>query len=433
MLFINTFALSFCNHMQNKFGILPALKSYFVPSGDSITTTAKLSISDGAFWAIYSSMTSTFLVPLIIFMLGRNAPIGYVIGLPVLLVPLAQFLSQKISRRVLNLKKLTITITIFDRVLWIPIIFLLFVHGYILRIVLFVVLLSLRTFFASFSGTTWTLWIPTVIPEKDRATYFSKRNFVMMWFSLVGYIFALGIFLRIPVEMISFISVFLIGTIVFSSLSLFVMSRIPDFGLEEKERVSRSSVSPIFIWFLLFTVFWFFGFSMVMPYFQLYIISPAFLNLDTAFYTTIFIVISITAISFQLIWGQFSRKYGNRITIIISGIILIISSAIIFLIHSAMLIFIPAILYGVGQSGATLSIFNEMLSRSSSSRIKSISYYNLISALAMAAGPSVANLIFDSDFFQIKYIFMTAVFFISLSVLLLHISGRMKKKSPSTV
>ncbi|MCL4420885.1 MAG: MFS transporter [Candidatus Thermoplasmatota archaeon] len=432
MFLINAFTLSVSHHMI-KFGIFLALKSYFVPSGDSITTTAKLSISDGAFWAIYSSMTSTFLVPLIIFMLGKNAPIGYIIGLPVLLVPLAQFLSQKISRRVSNLKKTTIMITILDRALWIPIIFLLFVHGYVLRLVLFIVFLSLRTFFASFSGTTWTLWIPTVIPEKDRATYFSKRNFVMMLFSLVGYIFALGIFLRIPVEMISFISVFLIGTVVFSSLSLFVMSKIPDFGLEEKERVSRSSVSSIFVWFLLFIALWSFGFSMVMPYFQLYVISPAFLNLDTAFYTIIFIAVSVTAISFQLIWGRISRIYGNRNTIIISGMILIVSASTIFLIHSPILIFIPAILYGAGQSGATLSIFNEMLGRSSASRIKSISYYNLISALASAAGPSVANLIFDLSVFHIRNIFIMAVFFISLSIVLLYVSGMGTTRTPSAV
>jgi len=113
--------------------------------------------------------------------------------------------------------------------------------------------------------------------------------------------------------------------------------------------------------------------------------------------------------------------------------ILIVSASTIFLIHSPILIFIPAILYGAGQSGATLSIFNEMLGRSSASRIKSISYYNLISALAAAAGPSVANLIFDLSVFRIRNIFITAVFFISLSIVLLYVSGMGTTRTPSTV
>jgi len=401
------------------------LKSYLIPSSDPVSTTANLSISDGAFWAIYSSMTSTFLVPLIIFMLGSDAPIGYLLGFPVLLVPLAQFLSQRISRKISDLKKLTITITVFDRTLWIPIIFLLFIHGYTLRISLFMVLLSLRMFFASFSGTTWTLWVPTVIPENKRTTYFSKRNFVMMMFSLVGYLFALGIFLRISVEIIAFLAVFLIGSVIFSSLSLIVMSRIPSFSLQPEERARTVRVSSSFLSYILFSIFWFFGFSMVLPYFQLYIISPSFLGFDNAFYTAIFIVISLTAIIFQLIWGRIATIYGNRNTILLSGIIFIFSPLALFLLHSPGLIFLPAILYGIGQSGAALSIFNEMISRSAGSRIKSVSYYNLAQALSAAAGPAFANFIFDATFFRIISVFTIAIVSILVSLLILSISNKL--------
>ena len=109
---------------------LRTIGSYFSVSGDIVDSTEKLSITDGAFWAIYTSMTTPFLVPLIIVILGNNAPVGYMVGLPVLLVPLAQILSQKASRRASDLKTLTIAITFFDRLLWVPIIFMVFVHGY---------------------------------------------------------------------------------------------------------------------------------------------------------------------------------------------------------------------------------------------------------------------------------------------------------------
>lgn len=113
-----------------------------------------LSITDGIFWTVYSNMTSPYLVAFSLLIIGPAAPVGYIIGVPYLIVPLAQYIAVKISRKSQDLRDLTIRITFFDRIVWIAIAFLAFLKGFLLLSLLLIILLSFRTFFSSFSGTT---------------------------------------------------------------------------------------------------------------------------------------------------------------------------------------------------------------------------------------------------------------------------------------
>ena len=103
---------------------------WFLGSGTDEEKTMDLSISDGVFWTIYSNMTSPYIVAFSILVIGPTAPVGYIIGVPYLVVPLAQYFAIKSSRRTVDLTSLTIKITIFDRVVWILIAFLVFLRGY---------------------------------------------------------------------------------------------------------------------------------------------------------------------------------------------------------------------------------------------------------------------------------------------------------------
>ncbi len=411
--------------MNKKFtNIFSLVKDYLIPTQDVVRTTANLSISDGAFWAVYSSMTGLYVVPLSILLLGPNAPVGYIMGLPVLLVPLAQHISIKVSRKVEDLKRLTVIITFFDRLLWVPVVFLVFISGYDVRFIFLIILLSLRTFFASFSGTTWTLWVPTVIPGDQRTTYFAKRNTIMKIFSVFGYLFALGLFLRIPDKTIAIISVMLIGSLVFSTISLFIMTRIPSFRLSQVDRNSNGKISEHFSRFLIFSSIWALGSSIVMPYFQLMIVSREYLGETQIFYTVIFLILSTAAILTQLWWGSLSRKSGNLTTIFASGAIYVVGVTTLFFIVTPLIAIIPAILMGAGSSGMQLAMFNEMVARSEASRIRSVSSYNLYYTLASALGPISANLAFNIKGFSLFSVFMLSLLLMAASLVLLKVIGQ---------
>lgn len=392
--------------------------SYFI-SGDDVTeSTKKLSISDGSFWAIYSSMTTPFLVPLSILFFGKNAPIGYITGIPVFLVPLAQYYAVKFTKRSENLKTLTVLITFLDRLLWIPVIFLAFIPHYLERLTLMVLLLSIRTFFASASSTTWTLWVPTIIPTSIRNKYFSQRNFIMKIFSLVGYFIALFIFADIRNYTVAMLTVFLTGVLLFSTISLAIMTQMPSFSLPIEERKEQRKTDIRFKSFIIFIIIFYLGNSLLMPYFQLYILSSSYLNLNAYFYTIIFIIISMSAITSQLYWGRIADKYGLRKTIISNLILTLLSILLIIESKNPLEIIAPSIIIGFTQSGLGLTLFNEMISRSTNSRITSVSMYNLFQSLASASGPILGNIIFDFAPTHIDFIFFVSFILITFSVIL---------------
>lgn len=419
--------------LYNKIGessIYRKIRDYTVPSNDIIKTTANLSITDGLFWAIYSSLTVPFVIPLSVFLLGQNAPVGYITGFPILVVPLAQYLSRYFSRKVKDLKRLTVYTTILDRLLWLPVVFLVFVHGHLPTYLLLIILLSVRTFFASFSGTTWTLWVPGVIPAKMRSNYFSFRNFVMKIFSLAGYALALGIFLGIKDEEIAFIAIFLSGSLIFSSISVFIMTRISPYSIPASERITvRKKWTRAFTYFIIYSLVWNLGYSMILPYFQLYLVSSQYLGQSESFYTIVYVVIAISFIGSQILWGKLANKFGNYRIIWINSVITILSAMLIPMIHSPLLIFIPSILYGVGQSGITLSIFNEMLGRSQFSRINSISTYNLVQSLSVGFGPIFANFLINIYNVDIHFIFYVSIGFMFSSLVYFVLSNFKLKRT----
>ncbi|MGP6206412.1 MFS transporter [Cuniculiplasma sp. SKW3] len=392
--------------------------SFFISSDDVTKSTEKLSISDGSFWAIYSSMTTPFLVPLSIPFFGKNAPIGYITGIPVFLVPLAQFYAVRFTKRSENLKKLTVFITFLDRLLWIPVILLIFIPDETERLLLMVLLLSLRTFFASASSTTWTLWVPTIIPTSVRNKYFSQRNFIMKIFSLVGYFIALFIFAGIRNYTVAMLTVFLVGVLLFSTISLAIMTQMPSFALPVEERREHRKTDIKFKSFIIFIIIFYLGSSLLMPYFQLYILSSSYLNLSTYTYTIIFIIISISAITSQLYWGRIADKYGLRRTIIINLFLTLLLILLIIDSKNLLEIISPSIVIGVTQSGLGLTLFNEMIGRSTSSRITSVSMYNLSQSLASASGPILGNIIFDFAPNHIVFIFLVSLVLVTLSTIL---------------
>ena len=188
------------------------------------------------------------------------------------------------------------------------------------------------------------------------------------------------------------------------------MRRIDPYSIPEIEKNHENKTwTKSYLNFVTFALFWGIGYSMILPYFQLYLISPAYLGQTEIFYTFVYIVISISFITSQILWGNFASKYGNFKIIIFSSFLSIVSSGLIPLAHSTIVILLPTILYGVGQSGVTLSFFNEMLNRSDSSRINSISMYNLIQAISIGIGPILANFLIETFRFSIVAIFGTSV------------------------
>lgn len=352
-----------------------------------------LSITDGIFWTVYSNMTSPYLVAFALLVIGPTAPVGYIIGIPYLIVPLAQYAAIVYSRKSSDLRNLTIKITLFDRVIWIAISLLIFLKGYLLISTLLISFLTFRIFFSSFSGTTWTSWVPAAIGSKKRNLYFSKRNFFLRFFSLVGYGISSLVFFFFGDTRYAYLTLFL-GSLIFSTISLMVMGKIPPFKAEKEEGRFTDTTRKLFS-YLVFTLLTGIGLSAFSPYLQLYILSTNFLALSPEIYTLVITVIALAAISSQIYWGRLIERIGNLRAILISGIAISTVPLLASFTHSLIILLLAVILLGLMQSGFTLAAFNELISRSERRRISGVSVYSLVQSLSVGVGPIIANLLFD--------------------------------------
>ncbi len=363
-----------------------------------------LSITDGIFWTVYSNMTTPYLVAFALLIIGPTAPVGYIIGIPYLIVPLAQYAAIVYSRRSPDLRNLTIKITLFDRIIWIAVSLLIFLRGYLLISVLLISFLTFRIFFSSFSGTTWTSWVPAAIGSKKRNLYFSKRNFFLRFFSLVGYGISSAVFFLLGDTREAYLTLFL-GSLIFSTISLMVMRRIPPFKAEKEEGTVSDTTKRLFS-YLIFTLLTGIGLSAFSPYLQLYILSTNFLGLSPEIYTLVITVIALSAISSQIYWGRLIEKIGNLRAILISGVAISIVPLLTSFTHSFLILMLAVILLGLMQSGFTLAAFNELIFRSEKRRISGVSVYSLVQALSVGAGPVIANFLFDINTSSLGSVFI---------------------------
>jgi hypothetical protein len=353
-----------------------------------------LSITDGIFWTVYSNMTTPYLVAFALLIIGPTAPVGYIIGIPYLIVPLAQYAAIVYSRRSSDLRNLTIKITLFDRIIWIAVSLLIFLRGHLLISVLLISFLTFRIFFSSFSGTTWTSWVPAAIGSKKRNLYFSRRNLFLRLFSLAGYGIASLVFFLLGSTEVAYVVLF-VGSLVFSTVSLLIMQRIPPFKPEKEDTGGVSAAGKILFSYLLFTLLTGIGLSAFSPYMQLYILSVNFLDQSAEIYTFVIIVIAVAAISSQLFWGKFIERVGSKKTILLNGVIISLVPMWVAYTRSIILLFFPITLLGLAQSGFTLAAFNELIRRTERRRVSGLSVYNVFQSLSIAAGPIVANVLFD--------------------------------------
>jgi len=371
------------------------LRRFFIGQGTTEQRVMDLSIGDGALWSIYSSITSPYIVPLAILMLGSTAPVGYIAGIPVIAVPFSQIAAYRLLRRIDDLKAITIITTFLDRIPWIIIAALIFIHTcYFLYLLLG--LLLMRSFFASFSGTTWTLWIPGMISEKNRDGYFSTRNMVMKAFGIVGYLIAIAIFISVDGYRYDYFLLFVISFI-FSSLSIGIMRLIPAARVRDVYSTSSTGSTELeFILAVLILSIVAFGYYFSQPYITLYLLGRPYLNLGSTVYTVVLIASGILYILSQKLGKIMSMRTGYMATILIAAVSLITLLLILYLMRSPFYVLAIVILMSIPFSVYSLASFNMVISRSSGeNRVRRTTYYTISNSVALSAGPIAGNIAYD--------------------------------------
>lgn len=381
-----------------------------------IKNSLKLSIREGSISSISSGFGLSYLSPFALFLNATATQMGILHALASLLPSFIQLkvanLMQKMSR-----KKIVLNAVMARALLWIPILLtgFLFYFGVPYMIWFLIILIGLCYLTTAIADTAWFSWMGSLVPDKGRGDYFSRRNLVIEFFSIVSMIIAAIILdgsKKIGAHYGNILGITLLGfTIIFSlsfvfkiySWALLKKQYKPHIKHKKKDYFTfgqflRRSPHTPFGRFTLFRTIFNIAISISTPFWVVYMLRD--LGLSYVWY----MAITISAVLFQLLFlplfGRMSDKFGN--IKIISICSWVITAVPLFWIFSAFinddlmiklyLLIIPSIISGFGWAGYNLAVNNYVYDAvSSPKRGFGISYMNLMAGIGAFIGASLGS------------------------------------------
>jgi len=382
----------------------------------------RLSIKEGCFTSIKTSLGDYYITPFAIAINSSNFLIGMISSISGLVGPISQWLSSRLIEKYKR-KKIILTATFYEALTWIPLILiaLLYYKGILTSLLPLLLLLffSLYVIIANITSPAWFSWTGDLVDEDYRGKWFSKRNFILGFVSIIFTIIAAFFldFLKKQGQIIfGFIILFFIAMIArFISRQYFKKQYEPKLKLKKGDYFTlwqfiKKAPENNFGRYVLFRTLMDFTVCIASPFFAVYMLR----NLNFSYLT--FMAVTLSQIFFGLLaikqWGRFADKYGNyevmKLTIIFIAIypfLWLISPSLIYLILS------PALIGGIAWAGFNLAAGNFIYdSVSPQKRGLALSYYNLLNGIGIFLGAGLGAILIKT----LTITFMDELLFIFL-------------------
>ena len=363
------------------------------------------SIKEGIFATAQASFGNQYLSPFAIAINASNSMVAMLGSLNGLLGPLSQLFSSRLIEKH-SRKKIVLKAVFLESMMWIPlmIIALLFNAGLIKNAlpIIFVVFFSLQIIATNMGGPAWFSWIGDLVDDNYRGRWFSKRNLILGFVSIILVILSsifLDYFKKINLTMIGFVILFILA--MFSRLASYKFMKEqyePKIKLKKGYYFSFwdfliNAKQDNFGRFVLFRSFLAFAQSIAGPLIVVYLLRILKFN-----YTTYMIIIMAgTIFSIMLIelWGKFADKYGNYKTIIVSSFLIPIIPILWILSPSPIyLITVPSIIGGLAWAGFGLASGNFIYDNMPpEKRGLAVSYYNMLIGIGTFLGAGLGAIL----------------------------------------
>lgn len=355
-----------------------------------IRRTIRLSIIEGLFYQVYSSLSapgSAFLTKFAILLRAEPLHFGILSAIGQL-AQVFQVLGVAVSRRMTSRKRATIWTSAVGRALVLGYGFLFFLLPPQAAIWVFLVLLALGTSFQAVAGNLWVAWIADMIPLSIRGRFFARRSQYLMVAGLVsGYLCGALVDLFAPqpgplaqalrsilppwpflVEQnlpYVLLSVFCFGGIT-GLLGLPILARQPERPKAvEKERLGKMLLEPLrdgnFRRLLLYAFWWMMAVGVGAPFWGPFMIKNLGMPLVyVMLYGTLSTLSSLLALG---PWGRLIDRFGNkpamRLALVLGGL-----NPLLWLFVTPQhyeIIYLEAISSGIMWSGANIVAVNLVL------------------------------------------------------------------------
>jgi len=375
----------------------------------------KYSIKEGIFTSAKDSFGHYYISPFAIAINSSSSVVAIISAISGLLGPLSQMFGSRLPEKY-SRKKILLKTILIESLMWLPFIAIaiLFYKGILLQSLPILVLFSFALYIiaGNLGHPSWFSWMGDIIKEKHRGKYFSKRNLLLGFTSVVLAIsaaFFLDYFGKNHHIMFGFIILFSLAL-----LSRFTSWKILHKQYEPKIKLKKgyyfsfldfliNSNKNNFGKFSLFRFFFTFTTAISSPLLVVYLLRH--LNFSYTMYMIIIFSGTIFSLIVLELWGKFADKYGNYKALCLSTaitpfvpILWILNSNVFYL------IFIPSALSGIAWAGIHLSERNFIYDNvSNQKRGLAISYYNMFWGVGIFLGASLGAFlikILNTEFIQ---------------------------------
>jgi len=359
------------------------------------------SIAEGIFASAKNSFGTHYVSPFAIAINSSSPLVALLSSISGLLGPLSQIFGSRLTEKY-SRKKIILKAVFFESLAWLPFIAIaiLFYKGIITNVlpILLLISFSLYTIFSSLGQPAWFSWMGDIVEEKYRGRWFSKRNLLLGFVSVVLAIsaaFFLDFFKKNNWIMFGFIILFILALLSrLTSWKIFKKQYEPKIKLKKGDYFSFwsfliNSPKNNFGIFSLYRFFFTFATAISSPLLVIYLLR----NLNFSYSTYMIIIFAGTAFSLVVLelWGKFADRYGNYKTLCMTSFLIVIIPILWILNKSPIyLILVPSAVSGIAWAGLHLTEKNFIYDNvSPRKRGFAVSYYNMLWGLGVFFGAAI--------------------------------------------
>ncbi len=363
------------------------------------------SIKEGIFAAAKGSFGDYYISPFAIAINASNSLVALLSSVAGLLGPLTQMFSSRLIEKHPR-KKIILKAVFFEALMWLPLIAIaiLFYKGILMDTLPLLLLLSFSLYIilANIGGPAWFSWMGDIVDKEYRGRWFSKRNLIMGFVSVVLAIsaaFFLNYFKENNWTMFGFIILFSLALV-----ARLICWRIFKKQYEPKIKLKKGYYFSFWDFvvkapknnfgkFTIFKSLLNFACAISAPLLAVYLLRN--LKFNYIIYMVIILSSSVFALTVLKIWGKFADRYGNyRVLGITSILIPIIPLLWILSPLPIYLILIPALISGISWAGFNLATGNFIYDNvSQQKRGLAVSYYNMLNGIGIFLGAGLGALL----------------------------------------
>lgn len=365
----------------------------------------RYSIQEGIFASAKEAFGTNYVSPFAIAINMSNSLVAMLSSVAGIFGPISQMfgsrLIEKHSRKKVLRKKVFL-----EALMWIPLIIIaiLFYKGIITNIlpVFLIFFFSLYVMLANMGYPAWFSWMGDIIDEKYRGRWFSKRNLLSGFVSLVLAIsasFFLDYFKKNDWTMFGFIILFSLALIA-RLISWRILKKQYEPKIKLKKGYHFSFMEFLikapknnFGRFAIFRACFAFSTSISSAVVAIYLLRT--LQLSYSYYMIILFSATVFSLIVMELWGKIADKYGNYFVLVITTILIpLIPIAWILSTSLFYLIIVPGVIRGVSWAGFNLASGNFIYDNvSKQKRGLAISYFNVLMGIGVFLGAGLGALL----------------------------------------